>query len=354
MSVKILTIQELGPEKWDTFARSQPDGSLYHLSAWHRVMEDSYGYQTRYYVIHDSEGAIRSALPAVNPRNIFLGRRNVSYPFSDYCDPLVNTREDLLDSLVKCLRESAEPFEIRTFHPGWPIEGVSADDSFFNYSIPLQKKPEVIYSRLHPSCIQRKIRKSGKSGVKVRQGSGLPDLRQFYLLHLATRKRLGLPSQPFLFFRKLWENFGDAGEMKLLFAEYEGKQIGCLVLIGYRSAAASSGGGDVLYYKYGASDSRYFDLGFNPALFWKAILLAKEQGYSCLDLGRASGTDEVSLGKFKEHLGAEKKPLKYYSTLKAYSDSGKSGGAALAGKVLRLAPCWVSGLAGRMFYRYLG
>ena len=93
---------------------------------------------------------------------------------------------------------------------------------------------------------------------------------------------------------------------------------------------------------------------FNPALLGRFILLAREQGYGCLDLGRASGTDEVSLGIFKEHLGAEKKPLLYYSTLKAYSETGKSGGASLAGKVLRLAPGWVAGLAGRMFYRYLG
>ncbi len=353
MAVKILTINDIGPEKWDTFVRNHPHGSLYHTSAWHKAIEDSYGYKTWYWVLPGSDGNIRSAMPVVNLRNLFLGQRNACYPFSDYCDPLVTNREDLL-ALVDCLAETPEPFEIRTNHLLWPIEGASTDNSFFNYSIPLQEKPEVIYSRLHPSCIQRKIRKSVKSGVKIREGNGLVDLRQFYRLHLLTRKRLGLPSQPFLFFRKLWENFGDSGEMKLLFAEHEGKKIGCLILIGYRGDAASSGGGDVLYYKYGASDSRYFDLGFNPALFWEAVLLATDQGYSCLDLGRASGTNEVSLGIFKEHLGAEKKPLLYYSTLKAYSDSGKSGGASLAGKFLKLAPCWVSGLAGRMFYRYLG
>jgi lipid II:glycine glycyltransferase (peptidoglycan interpeptide bridge formation enzyme) len=353
MAVKILTIHDIGPEKWDAFVKSHPHGSLYHTSAWHGAIEDSYGYKTRYYVIHDSEGAIRSALPAVNLRNLFLGPRNACYPFSDYCDPLAANNEDLLD-LVNCLAESPEPFEIRTNHLVWPIEDVTADDSFFNYSIPLLDEPEELYSRLHPSCIQRKIRKSEKSGVKIREGSGLQDLRKFYQLHLATRRRLGLPAQPFCFFRKLWENFGDSGKMKLLFAEYEGRQIGCLVLIGFRSAAASSGESDILYYKYGASDSRYFGLGFNPALFWRAILLARDQGYSCIDLGRASGTDEVSLGIFKEHLGAEKKPLLYYSTLKAYSETGKSGKAAMAGKVLRLAPCWVSRMAGRLFYRYLG
>ncbi|MFH1966119.1 MAG: GNAT family N-acetyltransferase, partial [Acidobacteriota bacterium] len=285
--------------------------------------------------------------------NLFLGRRSVCYPFSDYCDPLVKNREDLI-SLVSCLGESVGDFELRTYHPGSALEGTHADDSFSNYSISLQDEPAILYSCLHSSCIQRKIKKSEKSGVKIREGNGLSDLKPFYRLHLKTRQRLGLPSQPFLFFRKLWENFGDSGEMKLLFAEYEGSKIGCLVLIGYRSAAAPSGGGDVLYYKYGASDARYFRLGFSPALFWKAILLAKDQGYSCFDLGRVSDIDEISLGIFKRHLGAEKKPLLYFSTSKVYSESGKSRAVVLAGKCLRIAPSWVSGMAGRMFYRYLG
>lgn len=355
MSVNILTMQELGPKKWDAFARSHPHGSLYHTSAWHKVIEDSYGYKTRYYVIHDSEGAIRSSLPAVSLRNLFLGRRSVCYPFSDYCDPLVKGREDLTE-LLGCLAESAEPFEIRTHQLQHPVEGARGDDSYSNYVIDLENDREILYSRLHTSCIQRKVRKSEKSGVRIREGSGLRDLKGFYLLHLLTRKRLGLPSQPFLFFRNLWDNFGgsgDSGEMKLLFAEYEGKQIGCLLLIGYRSAVAPSGGG-TMYYKYGASDTKYFSLGFNPALFWRAILLAKEQGYSALDLGRASDADEAGLGVFKEHLGAEKRPLTYFSTAMAYAESGKSGGASLAGKVIKLAPRWVSGLAGRLFYRYLG
>ena len=353
MAVKILTIQDIGPEKWDVFVRNHHHGSLYHTSAWHRAIKDSYGYKTRYLVLPDTGGNIRSALPVVSLRNLFLGRRNVSYPFSDYCDPLVNDREDLL-ALVKCLSESPEPFEIRANHLVWPMEEISAEDSFFNYSINLKENKDELYARLHPSCIQRKIRKSEKSGVKIREGDGLPDLKKFFRLHLLTRKRLGLPSQPFIFFRNLWENFGDSGEMKLLFAEHNRRTIGALLLIGYRKPEALLNESDILYYKYGASDARYFSLGFNPALFWQAILLAKSQGYSALDLGRASSTDEAGLAAFKEHLGAGKVPLTYYSTARAYSETGKSRSADLAGGILKITPCWVSGMAGRLFYRYLG
>ena len=47
MAVKILTVHDVGPENWDAFVKSHPQGSLYQTSAWHRAIEDSYGCKTR-------------------------------------------------------------------------------------------------------------------------------------------------------------------------------------------------------------------------------------------------------------------------------------------------------------------
>ena len=352
MGIEQHTIDEIGPGRWDAFVRSHPHGSLYHLSAWHRVMKWSYGIETKYLVIFDESGEIRAGLPIVNLRNLFLGRRSVCYPFSDYCDPLVTKNEDLV-KLVKFLTESAEPFEIRTHQLQFPVEGIGIDDSYSNYVIDLKNERGVLYSRLHSSCIRRKIRKAEASGILIREGRDPADLKDFYRLHLLTRRRLGLPTQPFLFFFLLWEEFGVYGDMKLLFAEHQGRRIGCLVLIGFKNAESFSGGG-TMYYKYGASDARYFNQGVNPALFWRAILLAREEGYSVLDLGRASDIEEAGLGTFKLHLGSEKARLVYYSTTETYSGRGRFRTTYLAKKVLRKAPGCVSGLVGRCFYRFLG
>ena len=69
MAVKILTIHDIGPEKWDVVrALSHPQGSLYHTSAWHRAIEESYGYKTRYLVLPRLQmAAIRSGHAGCKP-----------------------------------------------------------------------------------------------------------------------------------------------------------------------------------------------------------------------------------------------------------------------------------------------
>ena len=264
------------------------------------------------------------------------------------------TSRDEFPEILESISASRGDAEFRTRNFTGSVEGLRADSSFSNYSIALDDGPGVLYSRLHKSCVQRRIKKSEREGVEIREGHSIEDLRVFHKLNLETRRRQGMPSQPYRFFRNLLRNFEDSGELKMLFAEYRGRTVGSLLLIGYRAASGNSGGLDTLYYKYGASVSKYFYLGFNPALFWKAITLAGEQGYSRLDLGRASDTDEKSLGEFKLHLGAEKSPLHYYSTSKAYAAAGKSPMVLLAGKCIKASPPWLSGLTGRLFYRYLG
>ncbi len=172
MTVKILTIKDIGPDKWDAFVRSHPDGSLYHLSSWHRTIEESYGYQTLYYVVTGGNGEIRAAVPAVNLKNLFLGRRTVSYPFSDYCDPLVTSRDEFPE-ILESISASRGNAEFRTRNFRGPVEGLRADSSFSNYSINLEDDPETLYSRLHKSCVQRRIRKSEKEGVEIRKGTRL-------------------------------------------------------------------------------------------------------------------------------------------------------------------------------------
>jgi len=347
------TIDDIGPGRWDAFVRAHPHGSLYHLSAWHRVMRRSYGIETRYLVDRDEDGEILSGIPVARPRSLLVGRRNISYPFSDHCDPLVRDGAGL-EEMIEYLSGQSDPFEIRACRLEDEIIGIPVDRSFSNYSIPLGLGLEALYSRLHSSSVRRRIERAGKAGVEVTECGSEDGLRRYYRLHLATRRRLGLPSQPLLFFQRLREEFGASGDFKILLAEYQGRDIGGQVLIRHRREAGGSPSGGTMFYKYGASDAAFFKLGFNPLLFWRAIKLAAELGCNSLDLGRASESGEPGLALFKSRLGAEGTPLRYYSTAEAYSGAGDSRAARMAGRLLRIAPPVASRIAGRMFYRYLG
>jgi len=189
-------------------------------------------------------------------------------------------------------------------------------------------------------------------GIEIREGRSEADLRSFYRLHLMTRKRLGVPVQPFHFFTNLYRRFKENGDFNLLLADFGKRVVGGLVLLGYRPDSTSMAR-SCLYYKYGASDSEYFNHGVNPLLFWNAILRARDQGYHQLDLGRAS-IQESGLQRFKKNLGAHQAPLLYYYRAKVLTNVEGSAFTPIAKYVLRKSPAVLNRVAGRIFYRYLG
>lgn len=351
MIFRVKTRPELGEKTWDDFVHAHPLGSLYHTSSWHGVIEDTYRLMPEYHVGLDSGGAIRAACPVIGLRNLLLGRRRVSLPFSDYCDPLVQSREEL-SALLESLRGSMQDVEIRAFRMNLEMEGYNTDNSFSNFLIDLGQDPERLYESLHPSCIRRQIKKAENMGIEIREGRSEADLRSFYRLHLMTRKRLGVPVQPFLFFINLYRRFKENGDFNLLLADFGKRVVGGLVLLGYKPDDTSMAR-SCLYYKYGASDSEYFNHGVNPLLFWNAILRARDQGYHQLDLGRAS-IQESGLQRFKKNLGAHQAPLLYYYRAKVLTNVEGSAFTPIAKYVLRKSPAVLNRVAGRIFYRYLG
>jgi hypothetical protein len=53
------------------------------------VLVDSYGFTPHYFLDFEG-GMIAVALPVMEIKNFGAGKRGVSLPFSDFCDPLVS------------------------------------------------------------------------------------------------------------------------------------------------------------------------------------------------------------------------------------------------------------------------
>ena len=125
-------------------------------------------------------------------------------------------------------------------------------------------------------------------------------LRTFYRLLVVTRRRHGLPPQPFAWFRNLAECLGEA--MTVRIASHRGQPVASIVTLRHAST---------MVYKYGASDARAHPLGAVHSLFWKAIQDASVGGCVSLDLGRTDLHDS-GLSTFKERWGAQGAPLRYW------------------------------------------
>ena len=157
-----------------------------------------------------------------------------------------------------------------------------------------------------------------------------------------TRRRHGLPPQPFAWFRNLRDCLGS--RLKIRIASNDGHPIASIVTVQYKKA---------IVYKYGCSDARFHNLGGMPLLFWRTIQEGKELGMHELDLGR-SDAEDTGLITFKGHLGAASSTLNYYRYPPQSVGSGFLRRMAFVPRLYaRLPISWLRA-AGNFLYRHAG
>ena len=93
--VPVYSFDPLKDPRWDGFIARHPDASIFHTSAWLRALYRTYGYEP--IAVHDLATGSRAAeRGGVLPVTSWLtGKRLVSLPFSDHCDPLVEDGRQL-------------------------------------------------------------------------------------------------------------------------------------------------------------------------------------------------------------------------------------------------------------------
>ena len=82
MPLEVLPLSGDGIE-WDAFVRSAPGGSPFHLVAWKRAVESSFGHRP-HYVMAVGEHGIEGVLPLFEVRGLLGGRGLISVPYGVY------------------------------------------------------------------------------------------------------------------------------------------------------------------------------------------------------------------------------------------------------------------------------
>jgi lipid II:glycine glycyltransferase (peptidoglycan interpeptide bridge formation enzyme) len=302
-------IDPTADSRWDGFVASQENGTVFHSSAWARVIKDTYGYLSRTYIVENEDGQVRAAIPFYFIRCKLTGKRLVCLPFSDYCWPLSRNKADI-ESLLRAVKNEmdtgncpAKYLEIRGWQNKAPEVPVSlaVDNYYISYLLEIEPDPDALNARFHHS-VRRGIHQAEKRDVTVRLTNSEKDMEQFYRLNLATRKKLGVFPQPRAFFNNLYRHIISRNLGFLGIAEYGGKTIAGVVFLTY---------GDTIYYKYNASDEKYLQKRPNHMIIWEAIKYACAHNYRHFDFGRCT-PEEEGLRNFKARWGAKEIALPYY------------------------------------------
>jgi CelD/BcsL family acetyltransferase involved in cellulose biosynthesis len=336
---------EISSPRWLEFVTSQPSATIFNHPSWAQLLSESYGYKSFAMSLRNDANRVIAGLPVIEVKGLLGRRRLVSLPFTDYSEPLYADPIYKLPFIerLKALHQQhpARQLEIRAKLP--PQEEVSFSSDYVLNLIPLSDGIEHVshnICRMH----RQNIRKAKRCGVTIESGHEEQHLRAFYALHLETRRRKGVPIQPWSFFRKLGELLLASGLGFVLLAYHEDRCIAGAVFLHFNRT---------LTYKYGASASSGLLLRPNNLIMWTAIEWGCHHGYHVLDMGRTQA-DDAGLRRYKNGWGGEENEL-VYSSFGPYKPSSLMRQVTpWSATAIRHSPRWVCQALGQLLYRYAG
>lgn len=348
--------------EWDADVLRHADSTIFHSRAWAEVLCRTYGHKPHYLRLTQN-AQLRALLPLMGVESWATGRRGVCTPFSDFCAPLtfgdcnpdfvvrrhvedlagshnwehVEVRGKLAPTNTSALADRHESGEQAWAPP-------ERSKRFFAHEIDLAvvgRRGDAAAS----SSARRAVAKAKRSGLAVTFCDTPQALSQFWELHVRTRRRHGLPPQPFAFFKNIHEHVirRSWGFIGLAFRGRDTLAAAIFLHFGKNSL-----------YKFGASDERLQELRANNLLMSEAIRYLAAQGFTALHLGRTD-LHHSGLRRFKLSLGAAEDVVSYSHY--AYRGRVGAGGAQpsgkAVGKLFRLLPPVANRLAGRLIYPHL-
>ena len=346
-----MSVYEVDPirdSRWQEFLKRDPRASVFHTPAWLEALSQSYGYEPVVLTTCSPRRELTNGAVFCKVSSWITGRRMVSLPFSDHCELLLEDAENL-EEISSFLHEEMEREHLRyvEVRPLRSPEGIG--HGFFRlrslcfHSLDIRPNVDQLFEGLHRDCIRRKIRRARREALTYERGTSAALLRQFYSLFVMTRRRHGLPPSPFRWFEALTDRLGPALQVRI--ATKNDRPVAGVLTLTHKN---------VVYYKYGASDTRYNNLGGIPFLLWSTILESKADGLEQLDLGRCE-PDNSGLIAFKDRWGSERSTLTYWSSPAGASEAQPDGWKfRLASKVIAHAPVSLRVAAGQVLYRHVG
>jgi hypothetical protein len=344
-------IQPLSDNRWDEFVRSRQGSSVFHTRGWLETLNRTYQYEPVVFTSSPEASRIRDGALFCRVSSRLTGKRLVSLPFSDHCDPLLDDSSSL-EPLFAALKLELEEeklgyIEMRPRHPlnvKTPL--LHSEYSYCLHQLDLRPQLSTLFNKCHKDSTQRKIRRAEREGLRYEEGRSISHLNAFYRLHLLARKRHQVPPHPRRWFQNMLECMGDALSIRLAFKN--GEPAAAILTLEHKYT---------LTYKYACSDIRFHALGPMHYLIWRAIQDAKQKGLINLDFGR-SAWGNPGLITFKDRWGSTRSTLTYsrYGISKLRFEYMRDGTwmERTVKRAIGYLPDRIFQAVGEIFYKHIG
>lgn len=343
----VYEIDPLRDPRWATLIESHPRSSVFHSTSWLKALQTVYGYEPVAATTCPPGASLTNGLVFCRVKSWLTGRRFVSLPFSDHCEALVGSPDEL-DVMLLHLKQDLDKrkwqyVEIRpvSHRPGSHM-GLEESVIYRFHRLDLRRSTQELFHDFHKDSVQRKIRRAEREGLKYEEGNSEALLQKFYRLLVTTRRRQYLPPQPLAWFRGLIATFGNDLTIRVASKGY--LPVASILTLSHKKSVV---------YKYGGSIASLNKFGGMPFLFWKTIQEAKEKGLEELDMGR-SDTDNLGLIAFKEHWRATGTELSYWTYPPRSQVARSAWQKSLARRLVQAAPDLALEAVGTLLYRHIG
>lgn len=347
-----MQVYELNPLKdarWADFLIKHSRSSVFHSSAWLEALQRTYGYQPVVFTTAPPGEELQNGFVACVVQSWLTGRRLVSLPFSDFCEPLFDSTEEF-QFLVHYFRKicnqrkwgyvELRPVSEELGHVA-EREEFHSNTFYFSHRLNLQLEAEKLFKSFDKDSVQRRIRRAERAGLTEECGRTQALLKDFYGLMVLTRKRHHIPPQPYSWFENLMECLKDAMEIRVAYKDRT--PVASIITLQFKNT---------VYYKYGCSDAKFNSLGATPLLLWKAIADAKAKDAIEFDFGRTE-KENTSLVAFKDKWAPRSTPIVYFR----FPQNGRSSenkSTKFAGEIFARMPEKLLVLTGSLIYRHIG
>jgi serine/alanine adding enzyme len=339
-SVNILRSEDT--PSWDHYVTLHPDSTLYHLSGWKNIIENTYGHSTYYLIakrefrmdanyqngtnLFDSKNPpertntnIVGVLPLVHLKHFLFGNSLVSIPFFDLGGVLADDDDVakvlILEALNIAKRLMVDTIELRHLNPlSWlnsnDLQVLTCNLKSGNHNwaahthshkvrmiLDLPDSSEVLIASFKAK-LRSQIKKPAKDGLCSKSGA-LELLDDFYNVFSINMRDLGSPVHSKRLINNVLKEFSGRAKIIIIYKDKK-KPIACAMMISFK---------ETLENPWASALREYSPMSPNMLLYWKMLEYACDNGFKKFDFGRSSPYEGTY--RFKAQWGAYPMPLNW-------------------------------------------
>jgi FemAB-related protein (PEP-CTERM system-associated) len=261
--------------RWDSFVLQQDAGTLFHGTAWKRIIERAFGYKSCC-LLAEEAGQVRGVLPLFLVSNPVTGRTLISSPFAVYGGICANDEEARRQlTAAACAiahKKNVEYLELR-LREGDGTPAFVTKDLYVTFDTEIDPDRDRLFKAL-PKDTRYMIRKSQKAGLAAALGND--GLNDFYEVYAQSVRNLGTPVFSKKFFRIILEELGGNAEIMVVRKD----QTATAAVMSFRFR-------DWILPYYGGSTLEGRQYAANNFMYWELLESARQRGIRHFDFGRS-------------------------------------------------------------------